>query len=171
MAVVSYLVHYDTLLQNMTAILLLNATKVYYKMRQFYYYLRQLLQNAPILLQNATVITNFDVYYKCVGTIALQITGANRLHKQASGIVYYDFKPTFKDESFSIHDQNIERILIEMAIWKSRHRHLGISIGIDVGIGIGFTKILFCLAKSLFLPFEVLYEEKIHGEVLFKYTC
>ena len=28
-----------------------------------------------------------------------------------------------------------------------------------------------CLAKSLFLPFEVLYEENIHGEVPFKYTC
>ena len=56
-------------------------------------------------------------------------------------------------------------------IWKSRHRHLGISIGIDVGIGIGIAKILFCLEKSLFLPFEVLYEENIHGEVLFKYTC
>ena len=54
-------------------------------------------------------------------------------------------------------------------IWKSQHWHLGISIGIDVGIGIA--KNLFCLAKPLFLPFEVLYEEKIYGEVLFKYTC
>ena len=52
--------------------------------------------------------------------------------------------------------------LIE-AIWKSQHRHLG--------IGIGIARNLFCLAKSLFLPFEVLYEENIHGEVLFKYTC
>ena len=52
----------------------------------------------------------------------------------------------------------------EMAIWKSRHWHLGISIGIDVGIGIGIAKKLFCLAKSLFLPFEVLYEENIHGD-------
>ena len=49
------------------------------------------------------------------------------------------------------------------AVWKSRHRHLGISIGIDVDIGIA--KNLFCPAKSLFLPFEVLYEENIHGEV------
>ena len=48
--------------------------------------------------------------------------------------------------------------------------NLGISISIDVGIGIGIAKNLFCLAKSLFLPFEVLYEEDIHGEVLFKYT-
>ena len=47
--------------------------------------------------------------------------------------------------------------------------NLGISIGIDVGIGIA--KNLFCLAKSLFLPFEVLYEKNIHGGVLFKYTC
>ena len=59
----------------------------------------------------------------------------------------------------------------ETAIWKSRHRHLGISIDIDVGIGIGIAKNLFCLAKSLFLPLEVLYEENIHGEVLIKYTC
>ena len=49
------------------------------------------------------------------------------------------------------------------AIWKSLHRHLGISIGTDVGNGIGITKNLFCLAKSLFLQFEVLYEENIHG--------
>ena len=55
--------------------------------------------------------------------------------------------------------------LIE-AIWKSRHRHLGISI--DIGIGIA--KNLFCLEKSLFLCFEVLYEENIHDGVLFKYT-
>ena len=56
------------------------------------------------------------------------------------------------------------------AIWKSRHRHLGISIGIDVGIGIGIAK-KFCLANSLFLPFEVLYEENIYSGVLFKYVC
>ena len=57
------------------------------------------------------------------------------------------------------------------AISKSPHWHLDISIGIDVGIGVGIAKNLFCLAKSLFLLFEVLYEENIHGEVLFKYTC
>ena len=45
MIVVSYLVHYDTLLQNATyllqnptAILIQNVTKVYYKMRQVSYY-------------------------------------------------------------------------------------------------------------------------------------
>ena len=32
-------------------------------------------------------------------------------------------------------------------------------------------KKFFFLTKSLFLPFEVLYEENIHGEVLLKYTC
>ena len=69
---VSYLIHYDTLLQNATAILLQNAKEVYYKkrqvfyykMRQFYYKMRQLLQIATILLQNETVITKCDVYYK-----------------------------------------------------------------------------------------------------------
>ena len=59
-------------LQNVTAILLQNATGVnyktsqvfYYKMWQFYYKMRQLLQIATILLQNATVITKCDGYYK-----------------------------------------------------------------------------------------------------------
>ena len=66
MIVVSYLVHYDTLLQNATdllqnatAILIQNVTKVYYKMRQvFYYKIRQLLQNATTLLLKC------DSYYK-----------------------------------------------------------------------------------------------------------
>ena len=41
---VSYLIHYDSLLQNATTILLQNATEVYYKMSQiFYYKMRQLL--------------------------------------------------------------------------------------------------------------------------------
>ena len=43
--------------QNATAILLQNATEVYYKMRQ-------LLQIATISLQNATVIKKYDFYYK-----------------------------------------------------------------------------------------------------------
>ena len=42
------------LLQNATAILLQNATEVYYKM----------CQDETVLLQNATVITKCDVYYK-----------------------------------------------------------------------------------------------------------
>ena len=64
---VSYLIHYDSLLQNAanftnfifytTAILQQNATEVHYKMRQ-------LLQIATILLQNATFITKCDVCYK-----------------------------------------------------------------------------------------------------------
>ena len=37
-AKISYLVHYNILLQNTTAILLQNATKVYYKMCQIFYY-------------------------------------------------------------------------------------------------------------------------------------
>ena len=55
---VSYLVHYDILLQNATDILLQTATKIYckmrqvfyYKMPQFYYKMRQLLQNTSILM-------------------------------------------------------------------------------------------------------------------------
>ena len=48
---VSYLIRYDSLLQNATAILLQHATKVYYKMHQaFYYKIRQLSQIAMILL-------------------------------------------------------------------------------------------------------------------------
>ena len=41
----------------------------------------------------------------------------------------------------------------------------------DVGIGIGIAKKFFFLAKFLFLPFKVSYEENIYGEVLFKYPC
>ena len=47
------------LLQNVTAILLQNETKVYYKMCQIF-----LLQNVTVLLQNATVNTKCDVYCK-----------------------------------------------------------------------------------------------------------
>ena len=75
------MINYDTLLQNATAILLQNATKVYdkmrqvfhYKMRQFYLKMRQLLQIATILLQNATFITNCDSTSKlniCFTTIS-----------------------------------------------------------------------------------------------------
>ena len=55
---------------------------------------------------------------------------------------------------------------VNMTFWKPRDRHVGISIDIDVGIGIA--KNLFCFAKPLFLLSEILYEENIHGEVLFK---
>ena len=69
---VSYLIRYDSLLQNVTALLLKNAREVYYKMRsvfyykmrQFYYKMRPLLRNVITLLQNATVISKYDVYYK-----------------------------------------------------------------------------------------------------------
>ena len=36
--------------QNATAILLQNATEVYYEMQQFYYKMRQLLQNATFII-------------------------------------------------------------------------------------------------------------------------
>ena len=57
-------------LQNAIAILLQNATKVYYKIRQNFHYkmqqfyckMRQLLQNATTLLQNGIVTS------KCVST-------------------------------------------------------------------------------------------------------
>ena len=65
----SYLTHYDSLLQNATAVLLQYATEVYYKMCQVFYYnmgqfyckMRQLLQITTILSQDATYITNCDV--------------------------------------------------------------------------------------------------------------
>ena len=67
------MIHYGTLLQNSTAILLQNATKVYYKMRQVFF-----SQNATVLLQNATVITNGDYfitkcdsYYKMRGLLQI----------------------------------------------------------------------------------------------------
>ena len=59
---VSYLIRYDSLSKNATAILLQNGRAVYYKMPQvFYYKMPQLLQIATTLLQNATVITKWDV--------------------------------------------------------------------------------------------------------------
>ena len=58
---VSYLIRYDSLLQNATANLLQNATKVYYKMRQAFYYKMQ-----QFIIQNATVITNCNNFItKC----------------------------------------------------------------------------------------------------------
>ena len=56
MVAVSYIVHYDTLLQNATDVItkcdsyfILNPKEVYYKMRQFYYKMRHLLQNASFI--------------------------------------------------------------------------------------------------------------------------
>ena len=47
---VSYLIRYDSLSKNATAILLQNGRAVYYKMPQvFYYKMRQLLQNATLI--------------------------------------------------------------------------------------------------------------------------
>ena len=60
-----------TLLQIATAILLRNATKVYYKMRQFYQKMCQFLQNATLLLQNTTFIQNAMFITKCVSTLTL----------------------------------------------------------------------------------------------------
>ena len=73
---VSYLVHYDTLLQkptgvitkNATAILLQNAIKVSYKMRQvFHYKMRQLIQNAMVItkcVSTAVKAVNYDTEVK-----------------------------------------------------------------------------------------------------------
>ena len=67
---VPYLVHYDTLLKNVTGIItkggnffLENATKVNYKMRHvFYYKMGWFYNRMGQLLQNATFVT------KCVDT-------------------------------------------------------------------------------------------------------
>ena len=61
MVLILYLVHYDTLLQNVTAIFLQNSTKVYYKMYQV-----SLLQNATVLWQYTTIVTKcIDFITKC----------------------------------------------------------------------------------------------------------
>ena len=52
-----------------------------------------------------------------------------------------------------------------------RNLGIGISIGIDVSIGTDIANKKIFLAKFLFLSFKVSYEEKIYGEVLFKYPC
>ena len=54
---VSYLIRYDKLLRNATAVLLQNETEVYYKLRQFYYKMQKLLQIATTLLQNANTFS------------------------------------------------------------------------------------------------------------------
>ena len=61
---ISYLINYDSLVQNATEVYYKMRQVFYYKMRQFYYKMQQLLQIAMILLQNATVITKCDAYYK-----------------------------------------------------------------------------------------------------------
>ena len=80
MVVVSYLVHYDTLLQNVTDIItkggsyfITNCDKsllqnesafLFTKCDSLITKMRQLLQNATILLQNMTIVTKCDVYYE-----------------------------------------------------------------------------------------------------------
>ena len=60
------------------------------------------------------------------------------LEKYVSHIIFYELIKFYSLIVFS-----------SRAIWKSRHRHLGISIGIDVGIGIDILRSLyFCLSKS-----------------------
>ena len=64
-ATVSYLIHYDSLLQN-TTVLLQNTTV--------------LLQNATILLQNTTVITKCDVFYKnCDSAMFYQVQTCQKI--------------------------------------------------------------------------------------------
>ena len=62
--VVSYLIRYDSLLQNATEVHYKIRQAFYYKMRQLYYKMRHLLQIATILLENTTVIAKCDIYYK-----------------------------------------------------------------------------------------------------------
>ena len=60
----SYLIYYDSLLQNATERFYKMRQVFYYKTRQLYYKMRQLLQIATILLQNGIVIIKYDFYYK-----------------------------------------------------------------------------------------------------------
>ena len=61
----SYLIHYDSLLQNATAILLQNATAIILQnATDVCYKMRQLLQIVTTLSPDVTVITKCDVYYK-----------------------------------------------------------------------------------------------------------
>ena len=56
MSMVSYLIHYDSLLQN--------ATDIIAKPDSRFITVSVLLQHVSVLLQNATVITKCDDYYK-----------------------------------------------------------------------------------------------------------
>ena len=80
MLTVSYLIRYNSLLQNAIDIItkcdsyfIIKCDRIvlqdtsgffYYKIRQFYYKMRHLLQIATILLQNATFITKCNFSYK-----------------------------------------------------------------------------------------------------------
>ena len=80
---VSYLICYDSLLQNASAILLQNATEVYYKMRQVFCYKFTKCDsyyNMRRLLQIATVQTTF--YPKC--PLLLQIVNVKILRSLSS---------------------------------------------------------------------------------------
>ena len=74
MVAVSCLVHYDMLLQSTTdinnagTILLQNATKVYFKMRQvFYYKMQQFCQIAIVIAKCVNFIIKSVVHYKMHG--------------------------------------------------------------------------------------------------------
>ena len=63
---VSFLIRYDSLLQN-TANIITKRDSYFItncKMRKFYYKMRQLLQIVTIFLQNAIVVTKCDIYYE-----------------------------------------------------------------------------------------------------------
>ena len=68
--VASYLVHYDTLLQNPTDFITKYGSYFIIKCEKILLknVLGLLLQNATVLLRNATVITNVLFIKKCVGT-------------------------------------------------------------------------------------------------------
>ena len=62
---VSYLIRYDSLLQNATDVITKCDRSLLQNVSDFLLQnVTVLLQNATILLQNATVITKCDVYYK-----------------------------------------------------------------------------------------------------------
>ena len=61
----SYLIHYDSLLQNATAILLQNVTGVYYEMRQvFYYKMWQFYYKTDSYYKMRRFYYKMDSYYK-----------------------------------------------------------------------------------------------------------
>ena len=70
MVAISNFIHYDALLQNVTAFLLQNVIRVYHKIVQVVYYkLQRFNFKMELLLQNMMIcFTKFDNFFKICGS-------------------------------------------------------------------------------------------------------
>ena len=97
----------------------LNNTLEYFE-RYHFLFLFTVLKNlnrwtSTVLPQICSIITLHNIYMN----ICMKNNKINRLHERASRIVHSDFKPSFeglllKDNSFSIHERNIQSLAIKI---------------------------------------------------------